>query len=236
MIEDRWIEAAGVRLHYLAASGEPGLMPLAYMPGSLGCADDFRDEMKALAPRTTIAISPRGSGKSSAPRSGYSFAHRLSDLENLLAQLDLPAFCLMAYSLGVPIAVGYAARHTERVRGLILLDYPACYPERSKAWLAQALPFATERGIPQHVVRRIQAEAERVELWSELPSIAVPILVIEGGRSKALSGGDVERYRRQPHVEVVNFHDSGHEIHKPDYQRFLNTVQGFLRSLDGMDD
>lgn len=139
----------------------------------------------------------------------------------------------MAFSLGVPIAISYAATNRDKVKGLILLDYPARYPERSEAWLERALPFAIQRGIPEHVVRGLQREAEAVELWDELRALERSTLLVKGGVSPAVSEEDLHRYRDTPHVRIEVFEDSGHEIHKPDYQRFLRTVKGFLTQLDG---
>jgi pimeloyl-ACP methyl ester carboxylesterase len=232
MIEDNWVETGEATLHYLIAKHGTGLTPLVYVPGSLGSADDFRDEMKALAPRTTVAVSPRGLGRSSAPERGYSLAHRVRDLDLVLQSLDLERYYLMAYSLGVPIAVAHVARNGPQVRGFILLDYPPHYPERSPTWLEKAMPFARERGIPEHVVTALHREAQATDLWDELETIACPILVVKGGKSLTVSDGDLDRYRNLEQVTVRVFEDSGHEIHKPDYERFIGTIRGFLEELD----
>lgn len=232
MVADRWVSTKDVDLHCLIRSGDPRLTPLVYVPGSLGSAQDFRDEMKSLASRTTIAVSPRGLGRSSQPSGGYSFLHRVTDLETLLDELGPESFCLMAYSLGVPVAIGYAARNPQRVKGLLLLDYPAHYPERPAAWLERSLPFAEARGIPGHVVRSIQEESGPADLWDELATLNRPVLLVKGGRSNALDSRDLERYRELPQVSIEVFESSDHEIHKPDYDRFIGTVDSFLQRLD----
>lgn len=232
MIEDRWTPTDEAELHYLIASGDLQLTPLIYVPGSLGSADDFRDEMKALAPRSTLAVSQRGVGRSSAPQSGYSLRHRIDDLGRVLDDVDLGSLCLMAFSLGVPVAVGYAAQYPDRIKGLILLDYPPRYPERSEGWVEKALPFARGRGIPEHVVHGMQEEAEPTDLWKELAGLRQPILLVKGGQSKAVSDDDLKHYRSLPQVQVEIFDDSDHEIHRPDYQRFISTIRTFLDHLD----
>jgi predicted nucleotidyltransferase len=114
------------------------------------------------------------------------------------------------------------------MKALILLDYPA----RSAAWFERALPFARERGIVEHVVKGIAGEAERTGLWDELRAIARPVLLVKGGRSPAVSYEDFHRYRETPGVRVEVFTESGHEIHQPDYERFIGTIEGFLAELD----
>jgi pimeloyl-ACP methyl ester carboxylesterase len=232
MIEDHWVKTDEATLHCLITNHETALTPLVYVPGSLGSADDFRDEMRALAPRTTVAVSPRGLGRSSAPERGYSLDHRVRDLDLVLESLDQESYYLMAYSLGVPIAVAHAARNALQVRGLILLDYPAHFPERSAAWLEGAMPFARERGIPEHVVSALQREAQATDLWDELETIACPVLLVKGGKSPTISDGDLDRYLNLRQVTVRVFEDSGHEVHKPDYERFIGTIRGFLEELD----
>jgi pimeloyl-ACP methyl ester carboxylesterase len=232
MIRNGWTDTRDAKLHYLIANCEAHLTPLVYLPGSLGSAEDFRDEMMRLAPRTTVALSPRGLGKSSSPPEGYSFEQRIADMEWVLRDLDLEPFCLMAYSLGVPIAIGYAAQNLAQITGLILLDYPARYPRRSQSWLERALPFARERGIEEHVVQRLQQESADVELWAELQLARRPTLLVKAGQSTVVSDDDLEQYRQVPHVQVEVFEDATHEIHKPDYESFIGTLERFLRDLD----
>jgi pimeloyl-ACP methyl ester carboxylesterase len=233
VIRDGWTHTGEARLHCLIHEGEPRYTPLVYMPGSLGDADDFRTEMLRLAPRTTVAVSPRGLGKSSAPAEGYSFQHRVADLESMLTDIGPETFTLMAFSLGVPIALGYAARHPGSIKGLILLDYPARYPKRSDSWLHQALPFAQGRGIAEHVVQRLQSESQTIELWEELESLRSATLLITGGQSSAVRSDDLDRYTKMPHVQIVSFPESGHEVFRPDYERFMGVIERFLTGLDG---
>ncbi|PYN18735.1 MAG: alpha/beta hydrolase, partial [Candidatus Rokuibacteriota bacterium] len=54
--------------------------------------------------------------------SGYSLAIHGDDLLGLLDHLGLPRATLMGHSLGAHIAVGFAAKHPERVARLVLFD------------------------------------------------------------------------------------------------------------------
>lgn len=67
MIRERWLEHDTPRLHYLRAAGDA-----------------------SLASRPTIALIPRGLGKSKGPEHRCSLAHRTGDLATLLDQLALP--------------------------------------------------------------------------------------------------------------------------------------------------
>ena len=233
MIEDGRCTDGSLRLHYLTAGDAAQLTPLVYVPGALGVAEDFRPEMERLSPRPTIAISPRGFGRSSSPERGYGFDDRVHDLETVLASLRPPPPCVMAFSLGVPVALRYAVRNPHRVAGLILLDYPAVYPALATTWTERALPQARQRGVPEHVVHRMQIESRRTELWDELHRVQAPVLLVRGGESPAISPADLARYRRSlPQARIVVFEDAGHEVFRPDYERFMRTVEAFLDALD----
>lgn len=118
------------------------------------------------------------------------------------------------------------------VTGLILIDYPPRFPERTEKWLEQALPFARERGIREHVVRRIAAEARHVDLWQQLEGIGRPIMLIKGGQSRAVSDDDLQRYRQLPQVRVELFEESGHDVSQPNPGRFMRVVNRFLVRLE----
>ena len=72
-----------------------------------------------------------------------------------------------------------------------------------------------------------------MELWSELGALTCPVLLVVGGLSPSVSAADLERYRRSlPDLRVEVFDDSGHEVFRPDYERFMLLVEGFLAELD----
>ncbi|MCP4692672.1 MAG: alpha/beta hydrolase [Desulfobacterales bacterium] len=77
----------------------------------------------AIAPtHRLLAVDLRGRGLSDKPRTGYSEEHHIRDLIRVMDDLQLERAVLMGHSLGGYIAMGCAARHPERVKGLILLD------------------------------------------------------------------------------------------------------------------
>jgi pimeloyl-ACP methyl ester carboxylesterase len=73
-------------------------------------------------PHRVLAIDLRGRGLSDKPESGYSIAHHCRDISAVVGELKLNEFCLMGHSLGAYVALAYAARHPQQIKGLILLD------------------------------------------------------------------------------------------------------------------
>src|SRR6058998_1570026 len=103
-----WVNNKGVRLHYLDSGGAQGstFVPVVFIPGFLGSAENYHREMDSLHGRRCVAVSLRGRGLSDAPETGYSFEDHVSDIEALVDEVGLEGFCLCAYSVGVAYAIG----------------------------------------------------------------------------------------------------------------------------------
>ena len=63
-IEERWVQNGSVRLHCLAQETDSTLTSFLIVPGTFGVAEDYVQEMEALAPRRCITVSLRGRGRS----------------------------------------------------------------------------------------------------------------------------------------------------------------------------
>jgi len=64
----------------------------------------------------------RGRGMSDKPASGYSEEHHLKDIKSVIDDLQLDRVILLGHSLGGYISLGLAARHPEKIAGLVLMD------------------------------------------------------------------------------------------------------------------
>jgi pimeloyl-ACP methyl ester carboxylesterase len=77
----------------------------------------------ALSPEyNIIAIDLRGRGKSDKPEKGYSPDNHIQDIICLMDDLNIEKLILMGHSLGAFISLLFAARYSERVEKLILVD------------------------------------------------------------------------------------------------------------------
>jgi pimeloyl-ACP methyl ester carboxylesterase len=235
MVQEEWVYNHGVRLHYLDSGPQVSSdqVSVFFVPGALASAEVYLTEMTSLAPRRCIAVTLRGRGKSDAPRSGYSFEDQVSDIEAVIGELGLNRFCLMAYSLGVPYAIGYAARHPHSFAGLIIGDYPARYPALTPAWAEKALS-ATPTRVAPHVIRGLQQESVEISLWNTLNRIQCPVMIICGGQSDSLlTAQQTQMYREHlSNAEILTFEESGHELWIPNYDRFIGAIKQFLERID----
>ena len=83
-------------------------------------------------------------------------------------------------------------------------------------------------------VRGIQRDSADIPLWDRLDKIECPVLAIAGGRPDALLKPEGLEMHRQ-HLrdgEVIVFIDSGHNPSRPDYGRFIRTLENFLQRID----
>src|SRR6266446_111781 len=149
LIEDRWVNSGSVRLHCLAQESDSPLTPFLIVPGTFGFAEDYVQEMSALAPRRCITVSLRGRGRSDAPASGYRFEDHVADIAATAGQLGTEKFAMMGYSMGAAYALGFAAQQPQRIAGVIVGDYPARYRALSPKWAERAVTAMPDRASPE---------------------------------------------------------------------------------------
>lgn len=244
---DSWAHNGPIKLHFITnvaqVSPEAGL-PLVIVPGTSESAEDYLDLLEILAPRPVFALSLRGRGQSGSPlldygKGGmYRLEDHASDVKALLDTLKLPGCCLMGYSRGVTYALAATLNQPDRVRGLILQDYPAFHSALPTSWIEQFLE-STSRGMPisqkmmPHVVEGLQRDAADVDLWTRLPEISCPVLIMYGSqKGSRLPLADVERYLTLlPNARTARFSESGHQIWEPDYGLYVLTIAQFLERL-----
>ena len=78
-----------INIHYIETTDHViGLLPLVYIPGALGNAEQFIEEMKSIFPRHCISISLRGIGKSDAPLKGYTFEEHILDISAVIKKVS----------------------------------------------------------------------------------------------------------------------------------------------------
>ena len=119
----RFVEAGGVKLHYLDY-GTEGLPPMLCVHGSAAHAHWFDFVAEGFTPDYHVrAIDLRGHGESSPDDPPtYSYDDYASDLNNSAEALDLRDFVLVGHSMGGAVSLLYAATYPGRMKKLILVD------------------------------------------------------------------------------------------------------------------
>lgn len=127
--ESRYVEAGGVRTHYLeAGTGEAGALPLILIHGGGAGADapgNWRSTIPAFSSRFRV-IAPDmigfgGTDKPDPANFEYSQAARVKHLREFLDALEIERASFIGNSMGGCTALGLAAQNPERMGRLVLM-------------------------------------------------------------------------------------------------------------------
>lgn len=121
--KEGFLKASGLRLRYLDW-GNAATLPIVMLHGLRGYASTWESVAGELSGRfRPVAIDQRGRGGSDwGAWEDYRVEQYVSDLESVVDQLGLGRFVLLGHSLGGANSIVYAARHPDRVAGLIIED------------------------------------------------------------------------------------------------------------------
>jgi pimeloyl-ACP methyl ester carboxylesterase len=120
VIEDRFAEVNGIKLHYLfAGKGDPVILIHGYAENS----HMWRPLMVELA-KTHAVVAPdlRGFGQSSKPDGGYDKKTLAQDVHALAMKLGYKQVQVVGHDIGLMVAYAYAAQYPTEVKRIALLD------------------------------------------------------------------------------------------------------------------
>lgn len=119
----RFVEANGLRLHYLDY-GTKGRPPMLCLHGGAVNAHWFDFVADGFAADYHVrALDQRGHGDSAwAQPPDYGYERYAADVAELVEKLDLRDFVLMGHSMGGLVSLVYAATYPGRVKRLIVID------------------------------------------------------------------------------------------------------------------
>lgn len=119
--ESSFVEARGIRLHYLDFGGSGP--PLLLLHGVHGTAANFAGFAPRFSDRyRTLALTRRGWGESESPPWGYDVATQAEDVLAFLDAMGIGKVVLISNSRS-PELLYIAEHHAERLLGLVFLDH-----------------------------------------------------------------------------------------------------------------
>ena len=135
--ESRFIEAGGLRLHYLDY-GTAGLPPMLCIHGGGAHAHWFDFVAPGFTDKYHVrALDLRGHGESAWSVDGdYSFERFSADIAEVAEQLDLRDFVLVGHSRGGMISMMYAASRPPRLGKLVVVDSTMRFLRRARRCVA----------------------------------------------------------------------------------------------------
>ncbi|QOR64797.1 alpha/beta hydrolase [Cytobacillus suaedae] len=237
---ENWVEDVDVKIHYIDSNPTNLLeTPLLICPGLSEPAENYTEVMSLLQPRRCITFANRGRGKSSSPVTGYSLEHHVRDIEVVVKELKLENFFLLGYSRGVSYALGYAVKHSNSLKGLILAEYPAEHKEMPFGWAEDYLNtyWGNTLGsnlMEQQVVMGIEKESKKVDFRNSLVSINCPTLIMRGVLEESLlSEAEANLYLdRLNKAKLEEFLKSGHTLKESETEKFVNSIKEFLVEVE----
>src|SRR5258706_12423928 len=131
---NKFVNNNGIKIHYIVLNYSKENLPLIIIPGAVTGADDIYQAIKDYVNFYCIIISIRGRGESDKPVKGYSKDEQISDIESVVQNEGLNSFYILGHSFGVSLASYYSIKNQEKIKGLIMVDYPPAYPGFPVEW------------------------------------------------------------------------------------------------------
>jgi non-heme chloroperoxidase len=241
MITSRFVDHGDVRIHYVDSGGADQGAPIVFVPGMTDIADDYREVLPLFGRRTAV-LDLRGHGRSSAPAAGYDLTALSRDVGAVVDAVANGPVHVVTFSRGTSAGVAWALDHPDRVRSISLGDY---VPEE-KALTDTASRMLLDgrwRGSP--VRARLNSDAaiahfnaaRAQSFWEPLARLQPPLLAVRARNSSIIGDLDWARYRELfPTARLHEFHDSPHDIFRPDRGRYPRLVREHVDAVDGVTD
>lgn len=233
-MEEIFVTAPFGPLHVIYSEGTTDEAALVFVPGMLGKAEDWVNDIESFFPRTCVSLSLRGRGRSARPVMGYSIFDHAEDIERVVNHLGLQKIVLVGFSQGALYATAYAIKHPEKIAGLIIQDKALKQKKFGPEWLKRALTHPEYQG-QADFLKAIADESLDIDLLKQCQSLQdKPLLVMKGEHSAIMGIEDLQEMKSVfSDIQVMVLPDSGHDVSAPDYDLYLNTIESFLRHLPG---
>lgn len=120
------IGTCGLKYHYID-EGAHDKPPVVMVHGNPTWSFYYRNVVKALSVNyRAIAVDHIGCGASDKPQDySYTLENHISNLENLINHLNLKDITLIMHDWGGAIGMGYAVRHPENIKKIVILNTAA---------------------------------------------------------------------------------------------------------------
>ena len=229
MAHSRFAANGDTRIHYLDSGGPDQGAPIVFVPGMTDIADDYLEIIPLLGRRAAV-MDLRGHGRSDAPDFGYDLESLAADVGAVVDAVTEGPVHIMTFSRGTTYALGWAVAHPERVVSLAIGDYvpeeivlPDPHMHRLLNGRWRGTPVR-ERLDYDAAVKTFRAARGR-SFWDELAELQLPMLVVRSPNSPLIDGSAWARYKSLfPDADLLEFHDSPHDIFRPDRGRYPKLV------------
>ncbi len=145
--KNHWLELEGLQLHYLDEGGGEAVVAVH---GNPTWSFYYRELVRSLRSDFRVIVPDHiGCGLSDKPGDHdyeYTLSRRIEDFSRLMDDLGLDDLNLVVHDWGGMIGLGWAVRHPERVKRLVILNTGAFHLPKSKSfpwrlWMVRDTPL-----------------------------------------------------------------------------------------------
>jgi len=244
------------RLH-VDDGGSGAAIPVLFVHGNGANLEQWRAQLDHLRPsRRAVAFDLRGMGKSDLPANGdYSVAGMADDVQAVADALHLQKFVIVGHSFGGAVVAMYAAKHPERVAGVVFADaagnvsisdeqaqkfFVKMRADKNKfvrAWFAPILKgsspavqnavFESEDKTPVDVIASALDGMRHIDMRALVDAYHGPKI--------AIAAADIESpsslHMQIPDLPVQKIHGTGHWLMMDKPDEFNRILDEFLKTL-----
>lgn len=231
----------GVNIYYIDNGVKnSNKTPLLICPGLPECAKDYIKLINRISNRRCVALSFRGRGISDSPNIGYKLENHIEDINIVVKELDLKKFCILGISRGVAYQLGYSILNPDKLKGIIISEYPPHHKGVCKGWAEEFIEIYNSNcdtsSITYEVLKKIEEESEEVDFRKNLKKIKCPSLILKGKlEDSLLSNEDIVDYINNlssQSISIKKFDNVGHNIQYEEFEKLAKSVEEFLLSID----
>lgn len=231
----------GVNIYYIDNGIKNSIKtPLLICPGLSECAKDYIKLINKFDDRRCVALSFRGRGISDSPKSGYTLEDHIEDIKVVVEELELKQFCILGLLRGVSYELGYAILNPDKIKGLIVSEYPAIHKEMKGGWSEESIEIYNSQcnlvSISYEVLKNIENDSKQVDFRKDLQKITCPSMILKGNLDNSLlSNDDIIDYINNlssRSITIEKFDNAGYDIRIDDFEKLSKTIKKFLKSLD----
>ncbi len=205
-------------------------IPLIIIPGATNSAEQIEEALEGKLTCYHILVSLRGRGNSDSPKTGYTFDDHVSDVLAVIAELKINQCYLFGYSIGSSIGVRVTSTTKDKVKGLIMGDYPPYFPPFGKNW-AEMVRQHSDRAISEIAIDGLASETEYVEAAGDFEDISCPVMLVKGGKEGSLFPSEAIPYleklvKSELRIEILE--DNDHDIFGTKPEKLVTLIEDFL--------
>ena len=205
---------------------EPGAeWNIVFIHGTPATAAIFGEQFRHPFPRANLAALDRpGFGASGPDRHTPSLEDQANAISALFATLPTRKTILVGHSYGAPVALLAALKFTNQVAGVVLIG-GSIDPAQERIYAIQRfadwplVSWLVPRSLRQCNRELLTLRDDLVCLQPQLSKIAVPVVMLQGGKDRQVPVSNVNYLRAQ--LATAGKSDLFEQLVFPDYNHFI---------------